>query len=325
MPKPSDQEGTIYDVAREAGVSIGTVSRVFNNKGEVAARTRETVLRAARRVNYMPRLTARRIHIGVVVQEVKPIHELGYVGTVMCELSNHAARRGVTLEIVRLNDIETVYTRHLRGLIGVVFGEASGILRQVTHIPVLLINNVLEKGSFHSVATDHAQGVRMATEYLLERGHRRIVCLQIEGNEWGARAREQGYREAHAAAGVKVREELVATLEDRSIEQVFDPLLKHKPTAVLACGEDLSIAMADELRNRLKIRVPQDLSVISYEIPLVSALLSPPQTTVEQPWRTMARHAVDELVKAIQKKVREPVRMWLPNRLIERASVRDLS
>lgn len=314
---------TIYDVAREAGVSTGTISRVLNHRPKVAETTRVRVLETVKRLGFMPQLTTRRVTVGLVVQDIEEIHESAYMGRVFCQLANHAFRRGVVLEIVHLEEIERLYEHYLQGLIGVVFGKATAKLDAVQDVPIVLINNVPAGERYHTVATDHAEGARKGTTYLLEHGHRRIALVQIEKNEWGAQAREQGYREAFRAAQVEVDEDLLIYLESRSVEDAFDPVLGHKPTAIFVGGEDLSLAIAGSLSNRLGIRVPEEISLMTYEVPVTSALSHPPLTTIAQPWAQLACTALDTVLAVIHNKVSVPQHIVLPNCLIERASVRD--
>jgi LacI family transcriptional regulator len=324
MMQPGSSKATIYDVAKESGVSIGTVSRVMNNRKDVAPATRKRVLDAAKRIGFMPQITVRRVSIGLVIQEIETIHEVGYVGAVLSELANHSARCGAVLEIVPLNDLDRIHRHYLQGVIGLLFGDTAKKLRDVRHIPVFLINNMAEKERFHTVATDHAEGARMGTEHLLRHGHRRIAFVQIEEKDWGAKERERGFREAFKAAKVPVPTDLITYLESWSIEQAFDPLFRRKPTAILVSGEDLSIAITEALTHRLKIRIPEDISLVTYEVPLMSKLFMPPQTTIAQPWAQMARTAMDGLLAAIARKTTGLQHILLPNQLIERASVRDL-
>lgn len=323
MAKISRSKPTIYDLARAAGVSIGTVSRVLNRRKDVAPATRNRVLRAMRDARFTPRLTAPRVSIGLVMQETRKIHEVGYIGAVLSSLVNHAQRRGAVVEIVSAADIGTIYSRYIQGLVGLLFGRGAELLRDVRDVPIVLINNAPDYPHMHCVVSDHAQGARLGTEHLLKRGHRRVALVQIENDDWGARERERGYREAHAKAGVIVRPELIVYLEHRSIEEGFDPVLRHKPTAVLVGGEDLSIAITDEIVHRLGMRIPQDISLVTSEVRLVSQLFSPPHTTVAQSWDDLAERAIARVFSLIEGGRATPQRVTLPSTLIERASVRS--
>lgn len=190
------KKGSIYDVARESGVSIGTVSRVFNNKPDVAEVTRGRVLEAAKRVNYMPRISARRINVGLVVDEIERANEVGFTSHAVSTLAKHMAIHGGVLELIPVNNVDAVYRNYLRGLIAILFGPDQSRLQSVKHIPIILINNAIEGPNFHTVASDHAQGARDAAAYLLERGHERVGFMEIRADNWGAKERERGFRQA---------------------------------------------------------------------------------------------------------------------------------
>jgi LacI family transcriptional regulator len=323
MNAPSDNRVTIYDVAREAGTSIGTVSRVLNDRKHVAAATKTRVLEAATKLGFTPMLAAPRVCIGFVTQEISKAHEVGYAGAVLSALTNHASRRGVSLEILPLHDIGNATARHVHGLIGLLFGKAADDLARVRHMPVVLLNNLAGPEHCHVVATDHAQGTQLGTRHLIERGHTRIALLQVAADDWGSREREKGYREAFREAGLAAPKDLVACLEDNSVERVLKPLLARGPTALIASGEDLSLAIIDVLSRGLGVRVPDDLSVITYEVPIVSSLVAPPQTTIAQPWEELSYKAIETMLAVLKRgNAGPPVRIILPNELLSRASVK---
>ncbi len=317
--------GSIHDVARASGVSIGTVSRVFNDKADVAPATRVRVLQAAKRVHYMPRITARRLNIGLLVQEIEKASEVGFVAEMISTLAKHMATQGGILELIPQEDLEAVYRNYVRGLIAIVFGPGHEELRSIQHIPVVFINNRIDGPNFHSVASDHAQGAHLAAKHLLARGHTRIGFLEVRHDNWGALEREKGFRSAFEERGMTVPAELIAFTELAPAKKVLLPLLELRPTALLICGEELSLEVNALLIHELKIKIPEDLSVVSFEIPMVSALLSPPQTTIAQPWQAIGRTAVEGIVSMVDKPDPRTLDVRLPNQLIERGSVRRVS
>lgn len=320
-----ETSGTIYDVAQACGVSIGTVSRTFNNKHDVADETRIKVLEAAKRVQYRPRLCARRLSIGLLVENFSEANEVGFVSNVVSTVAKYLTSHGGVLELVSLDDFDSIYRNHLRGLVAVVFGRGQERLRQIDHIPVVLINNnEVDAPNVHLVASDHAQGAYLAVKHFLERGHRRIGFLEILQNAWGSRERQAGYYRAFREAGVKFVPDYLRFCGGLSVAGEIEQLLSMDATSLLVCGEDLSLAANHVLLNDMHLRVPDELSVVSYEIPLVSSLLHPPQTTVSQPWEQLGRVAVETILSLIHRKGQPPVRKFLPNRLIERQSVISL-
>jgi LacI family transcriptional regulator len=101
-------------------------------------------------------------------------------------------------------------------------------------------------------------------------------------------------------------------------------LLKTKPTALLICGEDLSLAVNEILLHEARVKIPDELSVVSYETRGVTSLLSPPQTAVAQPWEDIGRAAVEGILSLIRGPADKRLDVLLPNTLIERASVKTL-
>jgi len=317
-------KGSIYDVAKASGVSIGTVSRVFNNKPDVAEKTRTLVLDAAKQVNYMPRISTRRVNIGLVVQDIEKANEVGFVSDAISTLAKHMAMRGGVLELVQLDDIDAIYRNYIRGLIAVFFGPDTKNLNVIQNIPIVSINNDLSGANIHTIASDHAQGAYMATKYLLDRGHTKIGFLEIQSDGWGSKERQRGYKKAFDEAGVTPRVELTRFCGREPARNSVIPLMENKPTALLVCGEDLSLAVNQVLLHELKVRIPEDLSLITFETSLVSALLTPPQTTVCQPWEDIGRAAVDTIFSLVENKQSAPIKLFFPNKMIERASVRSI-
>jgi LacI family transcriptional regulator, galactose operon repressor len=321
IPK-SKSCGSIYDVAKKAGVSIGTVSRVFNNKQDVADQTRESVLTAAKRVRYMPKISARRVSVGLVVQDLEHANEVGFISNTITTLAKHMAAKGAILELLPNENLDAVYRNYIQGIIAIVFGSDCGPLATIRDIPVVMINNRIEAPNFHRVASDHAQGARIAAKHLLDRGHRKIGFLEVTSATWGAKEREKGFREAFEASGVKPAANLIGYVESRGIRTAVESILSHGPTALLICGEDLSLAVNRVLLHDLKVRIPDELSVISYETPIVSGLLTPPQTTVAQPWEELGRAAVEGALALIDGSDKRLDAVFA-NTLLERDSVKE--
>lgn len=322
--KSRSVQGSIYAVAKAAGVSIGTVSRVFNEKPDVADDTRRLVLEAAKRVSYMPRISRRRLNVGLVVEEIENANQVGYVSDVVSTLAKHMALRDGVLELIPMNDPDALYRNYVQGAIVIAFGPDTGRFRDVRNIPVVFINNRPDAATHHMVASDHAQGARQAVRHLLKRGHRRIGFLEVLADTWGARERLRGYREAFKEQGVKPPADLVRYCGGEPALHALAPLLEKKPTALLACGEDLSLEVSRLLLHELEVEIPGELSLVTYETPLVSSILTPPQTTVSQPWEDIGRHAVECILACLENHPAKPIRTLLPNRLIERRSVRSV-
>jgi LacI family transcriptional regulator len=291
----------------------------------VAAATKTRVLDAAAKLGFSPMLAAPRICIGFTAQEIAKAHEVGYAGAVLSALTNHASRRGVSLEIMPLKEFKGTPPRHINGLIGLLFGKAADEIAAVKHIPVVLLNNLAGPAHFHAVASDHAQGMSLGTRHLIERGHTRIATLQVCAEDWGSRERERGYRDAFREAGIAVPAGLNAYVEHHAVERALKPLLDKKITALIVSGEDLSLAVIDVLSHHMNVRIPDDLSVVTYEVPIVSSLVTPPQTTIAQPWEELSYKAIETMLAVMKRgNAGAPARIVLKNELLTRSSVMRL-
>jgi LacI family transcriptional regulator len=176
-----------------------------------------------------------------------------------------------------------------------------------------------------TIDSDNLRGGRLATGHLLDLGHRRIAMLTGRPDLQSAQLREEGYRQAMAAAGVPVDEKLVAVgaydpeiAVDAALELLTGP---DRPTAVFAAN-DLSAIATIEAATRLGLRVPDDLSVVGFDNVPESALCVPPLTTVDQPIRKMGQRAVELLVSLIRGEQPDSFHVTLETNLIVRQSAR---
>jgi LacI family transcriptional regulator len=173
------------------------------------------------------------------------------------------------------------------------------------------------------VDADSLSGARLATEHLLSLGHRRIAMLAGRPDLESAKLREQGYREAMAAAGVPVGEGSVrvggydAELSRSAAHELLDD--PRRPTAVFAANDVTAIATIEVALSQ-GLRVPEDLSVVGFDNIPESALCNPQLTTVSQPIRTMGERAVEMLIRLIREQPVEQTHLTLATELVVRGS-----
>jgi len=322
---------TITDVARAAGVSVATVSKVINGRDGVAAATAERVQSVVDELGYATSLMATsmrgtRTHvIGVLVAEFEPFalqllqgassalggtayDVLAYAGAVsggshLGWESRSLARLGGTLIDGAIVVTPTVSL------------PASGM-------PVVSIDPHTGPTGPATVDTDNLGGARAAAEHLIALGHRRIGHLRGRGDLESARLRERGYREALLAAGIAPDDALVAEGGYRASEAAAGAasLLdgRERPTAIFAAN-DLSAIETIRVATARGLRVPEDLSVIGFDDVPEAAAAAPPLTTIRQPLAEMGRAAVDLLIRMIDDGA-EPAHVRMPTELVERGS-----
>jgi len=325
----------MVDVAKAAGVSVATVSKVLNGRDGISEATFEKVQTAASDLGYETSLGARSLRshktnvLGVLVAEFEPFStELlkgvsEAIGSTDYELLAYSGgHRGKAVGWER---------RSLGRLAGSLIDGAIIVTPTVVDagsgIPVVAVDPHTGPVDVPTVDSDNLAGATLATTYLLELGHRRIALVGGRPDLESARLREQGYREAMAAAGVPVDESLVViggyrpeTTEGpvRSLLGRDDP-----PTAVFATN-DLSAIRTMELAVELGLGVPDDLSVIGFDNVPESALSTPPLTTINQPLREMGATALEILVGMLAGREPDATHVRLPTSMVERSSCRRI-
>lgn len=196
--------------------------------------------------------------------------------------------------------------RYLSRVMGTLVDGAVLVTPTVTEVqydgPIVAVDPHTGSSSMPTVTADNLQGARLAVDHLIGLGHRRIGMVTGRPDLISAQLREQGYREAHAAAGLAVDESLLASgaFESEPARAAARSLLglPQRPTAIFAAN-DLSALAALEAAAELGVSVPGELSVVGFDNIPESALAHPPLTTVHQPMRQMGRDALTMLVTLI--------------------------
>jgi LacI family transcriptional regulator len=324
---------TIRDVAAQAGVSVATVSKVINGRYGVAAATNARVQEVIEQLGYEASLVAQSLRnhrtnvIGILVADIEPFS---------AELLKGAAEaiRGSGFELVVYSagglarEHDGWERRYLSRLSGTLIDGAVLVTPTVVEAryraPIVAVDPHTGPSDLPTIDSDNLHGGRLATEHLLELGHRRIGLLAGRPDLESARLREAGYRAALADAGIPVDDALV-------VRGDFNPAvsrdaarslltLPDRPTAVFAANDWSAFALM-EVAADLGLRVPEDVSVIGFDN--ISALAHPALTTVHQPIQEMGRRAVELLVRLIDgdpDAAAAPARLTLPTSLVVRRS-----
>ena len=308
MAKP-----TINDVARLAGVSKKTVSRVINRSPLLNDDTRERVEAVIRDVGYVPNPQARALAlrrnflIGLV-------HDNPSAQTVL------NVQQGI-LRALRGTEFEMVVRPVDRGSASMLVDIGDFVARQrpfgVILLPPISENDQLAElctklgtryvrmGSAqldepqHMVASNDRQAVMEATRYLIAQGHRRIGLISGPHGFRSARERRQGFEDALAEAGIKLPRSLIAdgnyTFESgiAATQSLLD--VTPRPTAIFACNDDMAAGVLLAARQR-GLSVPEQLSIIGFDDQPLAARVWPPLTTVHWPMEAMGRSAALKLI-----------------------------
>lgn len=321
---------TINDVARAAGVSVATVSKVINSRYGVAPATSERVLGVVAELGYESSLVASSLRrrttnvIGILVAEFEPFStELlkGVSGALVGSGYELLAYAG------SLSDNQVGWERRsLSRLAGTLIDAAvivtPTVLSPAASIPVVAIDPHTGPAGQTTIDSDNAGGGRAATQHLIDLGHRRIAHVRGRTDLESALLRERGYRDALAGAGIPFDPELVrdggysAAVTTEVARELLT--LPDRPTALFAAN-DLSAIRVVEVAQQLGLRVPQDVSVVGFDNIPEAANCAPPLTTIAQPLQQMGAEAVRMLLDLLLGLEREQ-HVRLPARLVVRAS-----
>jgi LacI family transcriptional regulator, galactose operon repressor len=323
---------TIARVAREAGVGVGTVSRVINGSAAVSEATRRRVLDVVAELGYEPNATARALStgrtasIGVVAPfftRSSVIERLRGVAAMMADAGYQLILFDVERPEQRQSAFRSVIGR-VDGLLSISMAPTNGDLRRLEQagVPVVLVDHQHER--LPSIIVDDVDGGRMATAHLLELGHERIAFAgdthdAVHGASASSR-RCVGYQRALVDTGVPVRQELVQLRpHGREASDIAEELLSlaHPPTAVFAASDLQALAVVEALEER-GVRVPQDVSVVGFddvELARYAGL-----TTVAQPLAASGTRGAELLLAALDgSKTLEPMQ-HLPLELVVRGT-----
>jgi LacI family transcriptional regulator len=322
---------TITDVARAAGVSVATVSKVINGRYGVAAATSEKVMEVVTRLGYESSLVASSLRrqrtdvIGILVAEFEPFAtELlkGVSGAVAGTGYDVLAYSGSVSGDNRVGWERRSLSRLAGTLIDGAVIVTPTVVFPTTSIPVVAIDPHTGPTGPTTIDSDNVGGARAATRHLLELGHRRIGHVRGRTDLESAHRRERGYREALAEAGVPFDPDLVrdggyrAATTTQAARELLE--LPDRPTAIFAAN-DLSAIRTVEVARELGLRVPQDLSVVGFDNIPEASNCEPPLTTVAQPLQQMGAAAVRMLLDLLDGKEREQ-HVHMPARLVVRRS-----
>lgn len=314
---------TIQDVAREAEVSIATVSRYINGRaGAMSAETAERVRAVIERLGYVPNSAAQTLKtgrsnlIGVVLTEIAHIYWSSMLagieeranaagfGVIIGSAGNHAAAQQRCVELFLKQKVD-----------GLLLNPASVDSRTLQRwktlpCPVVMLDRTFPALSYPLVAVDNAHGARRAVEHLLSLGHRQIgiVSWQI-ANLGNRRERLDGYRDALAAAGIAPEpryERFCAEGWEAGVRETL-ALFREAgpPTALFSTNTELTLQVLAALKQ-LGLRVPADVSLVGFDDSPWEALLDPPLTSVATPPFELGKLAAGLVCDAIDQGKRLP-------------------
>ena len=327
---------TIQDVAKAAGVSVSTVSRVLNGKVDVASDTQDRILAIIGDLGYTSNLAARSMRsykknlIGLVVPDIG----FPYSIEIMKGVNRAIAESNFDLLLYTTGDIQKngtdLHEQHYVSLLnnsitdGVII-VASAAAEFITNAPIVAVDPHVVNPNYPSVQGTNYHGSLEVMEYLIGRGHRRIGFISGRQDVGSAGRRLKGYRDALANAGIELDEELITPgdFTQKIGYKYARQLLKlsNPPTAIFAANDQSAIGVF-EAAEELGIRIPDDLSVVGFDNISEAKYLG--LTTVDQFLADMGYVAVQMLIKLIGGELLELETYKMQTKLVERNSCQKL-
>jgi LacI family transcriptional regulator len=330
------RQPTITDVARRAGTTSTTVSRVLNNSGYVRASTRSSVLAAIEELHYVPDANARVLKtkrskaIGVVIGDLLNPYSVALANAVQ---SVALARGFITFIASAADEVESellaIEAFHRQRVAGVVVATLQTppsdkmLNRLAAHgLPLVLVGRSLPHPHVDSVSANFRRGGELCTQHLVELGHRRIAFIGAEMGDAHRVSRLRGYLDALEQAGLAARPEYVIgnarlgpsprystqLMGYQGAQQVLK--LHSRPTAIFARNDHTAVGAIQALKEA-RVRVPEEISVAGFDdIPLASAM-APALTTVSQRTEEEGRLAGEFLLGRVERPDEETPRREL--------------
>jgi len=309
---------TIYDIAREAKVGIGTVSRVFNDSPNVSDKTRSKILAVAERMRYQPHASAQalaRKH-SYTLSVIIPFFTNYFSIEVLKGMQETLAETGYDILLHGVNNTEQIDEFLRRGMKkgrvdGMIFVSMNLMdkqtrLIQEQKLPVVLLDTY--RPEFDSIRVENFEGALHATQYLIRLGHRRIGMINASMRSFPAQERFKGYKEALRGAGIELSDEcIVSSSNDKqdgfnknagytAMKELLEREIQ-RPTAVFVSSDVQAIGVLSAMEERA-LHCPEDIAIVSYDdIELAKHFHL---TTMHQPMSEMGELAIRKIIHRIE-------------------------
>ncbi len=326
---------TIKEVARKAGVSTATVSRVFNNVGPVGAETRQRVQKAAKALRYTPNAVGRSLStqrtdaIGLLLPDI--------YGEFFSEVIRGADQTAQQNRYHLLVSSSHKHREEIEAALRVMSGRVDGLILMSPHIdaqslkanlpinlPVVLLNCYVDGVSFDSLNIDNFGGANQMVRHLIQHGHRRIAVIKGIEKNLDAEERLRGYRQALHEGQVEQSAvlEMSGNFSEASGYDAVQKILalSPRPTAIFASNDSMAIGALGALRE-MAIAIPQEMALAGFDDIPIARFLSPPLTSVRVSISDLGAIAIQKLVHAIREQNKHAKQsMMIPTSLALRES-----
>jgi LacI family transcriptional regulator len=322
---------TIRDVAREAGVSIATVSRALNDKDDVSVRTRERVQAAARELGYAVDPAARSLGaqrtglVAVVVGDNAGHRDLSLIffGKVLAAISRRLGQEG--FEPLLLSQRDSVGHHRFDAAIVIGIDDDDPLIGELArrHVPLVGVDVRCRAPRAAFVGSDHAGGISLALAHLHAHGHRRIAHVAGAPNTTAGAARSAAFRREAERLGLELRDEYVREGDFSSASGYRETCallaLAEPPTAIVAASDLMALAALQAIWE-YGLTPGRDVAVVGFDDLEAAALAHPPLTTIRQDRQELGTLAATAAIDLVDRPEEPPREAVVPVELVVRAS-----
>ena len=333
---------TVYDIAREANVSVATVSRVLNDTAPVKASTRERILAIIKKYQFQPNALARSLiskatgMIGMILPDItNPFFPEVFKGAevearangytfFLCDTEGDYQRESEYLSILKEKRVDGII--FLGGRINLARCSrelAEEVAELSKQIPVVLVNGNLPSGRLHRVMTDEAAGAELAAQHLIDLGHRDIAFIGGFAHMSTTAQKVRAFVRKMKEHGLPVRKEwlLHGDFSVESGKRLMGKLIamKERPSAVLCVNDFTAVGAVKEAVGQ-GLRIPDDISVVGYDDTHLSTAIIPELTTVAQQTYELGKQAVQVLHRLINGEKTKKVTLLRPQLIVRQST-----
>lgn len=330
---------TLKDIAKKTGFSVSTVSRVLHDnskKYKISEETQIIVKQAAKDYGYRINTLARGLRlqktneIGVIVPDIAN----PFFSAVIKSLAGELRKGGYNFIVYDTDEdisiekaaIKSLLEKRVDGLIIASVGQEFSHIQKIrdSKIPLVMIDRCFDALDVDSVSVDNVKGAMFAVNHLIKEGHTRIAFIQGLPGTYANETRRLGYKQALQDADIKIDERLIVGDDFRSLNGYLETkhLLKltSPPTAIFTAGDLIALGALEACREN-GIKIPTDLSLVTFDDPVFTSYLSPALTAIEQPITKMTEMAVAMLFRRMRNPDDERRKVLLEPKLNVRSSV----
>jgi DNA-binding LacI/PurR family transcriptional regulator len=330
-------KATIYDVAKEAGVSIATVSNAINGKGKISKKRREEIFKIMERLQYQPSviasaLTGKKTYtLGLLIPDISN----PFFAEIARAIEDQAHQHGYSVIICSTDNKDERVERYItlleqKSVDGIIIGTGIENMEIISQLqskstPLAMIARETPALAVDTVVADDFVGGVLAAGHLASLGHKRLAILSENLKVSSSRERIRGFKQGLADAGVSFDDSSIVICEYK-VEEGRRGALEllrrgsgERPTAIFCCNDLLAIG-ALQAAKEIGVRVPEELSVVGFDNTILATVTDPPLTSVAQPMEHMGKLVFNLLIENLEKKESIKQRVVLRPELVIRRS-----